>query len=246
MSHAARGRAFSQPSRIDAGWKASPKAPGPAWQPRTAPTSTMVGGSPVIRATWAATASACSRLAAWPPRPSSVPTEGPRLQLLDQAVQRPLVGAYPVDRVDLAIHEAEDGLDVQDGAEEGSGAADAPASVEVLEGLHGEDELLRGDQAVQGGDDVVGVAAPVPDGDGRLHRVGVAGADRPGVDHPDVEVGEGLARLQRRADRPAQVAGDGGADDAAALRPEPGEDLGEVTRRGCDVRGWGPPARMRS
>src|ERR1019366_1197156 len=41
----------AQPSRTDFGWKARPNPPGPAWQPSTAPTSTMVGSSPVTAAT---------------------------------------------------------------------------------------------------------------------------------------------------------------------------------------------------
>ena len=163
-------------------------------------------------------------------RHGSTPDPNGGRQLLDDAVQGPGIGAHLVENLDLAIDEGEDRLDAEDGAEQRPGGADAPAAPEVLEILHGEDEALRRLQPFNGGQDGVSAAPPVANGHGHVQRGTVGRPAGLRLDHPDVEVGQGLARLHRGAGGAAQIGGDGGADHRATVAPQPLEDLREHAR----------------
>src|SRR3954451_17231134 len=149
------------------------------------------------------------------------------LHVVDEALEGAARGAHALDGDDLGL-QREDRLDLQRGAEHRLRLADAPAALEELERVDGEQDLQALARGAGGGDDLVGRGARAGGaGGGEDHEPQTAGG-RLGVEDLDAAAGL-LRRLARGLDRARDAAGAMDGDDVAAFGDERLVDREEVT-----------------
>ena len=157
----------------------TPYMPGPTWVPATGPTRPM-GTAAAIQADEGGELVA----EGLDPRSDRVQHRGALDGALADQLQEssPRLGgrAQLVGRAHGAVLDEQDGLDGQQGAHQGGGAADASALLEVLQGVHGEVEVRAVRQVAGTGSDIdqAGAAPGERCGLGRDHAQGVGRSPR--------------------------------------------------------------------
>nr|ABZ09364.1 hypothetical protein ALOHA_HF4000APKG7H23ctg3g29 [uncultured marine microorganism HF4000_APKG7H23] len=150
------------------------------------------------------------------------------------------LGARALKGVHLPIPQREDGLDAKQGTQQGLGLANAPALLEILQGVQQEVELDLGGRIPSGGGGILQGSASLGEPGRRHHAQALTQRGAQRVHQLNTNPGDLFGCLSGRVEGAAEQPGCMNRQDVVALGSQPRIHLPKSTHAGLGRLGQGP------